>query len=251
MTRFTITWPILALMIGAGFFGMPPPARATFQLMLQSPAGTGTPLIVSDGGAGDAYPGPPGTPDGYVSYQGPYGSFTFNSTTGHSGAIGPTPTGVLDLSSFNMTSTTGGSITIVLAATGYASPPSPLLLVSHQVGGVLSGTGASVTFQTFVDPGDGSPISGPGPSAGTVSTAPLTFGPGAFSGSNYTFFTPSGPTYSQWIVATVTFGQGGGSISFNSLNEVIAPAPPGLVLALCGAPLVGFACWRRARQKPS
>jgi hypothetical protein len=168
----------------------------------------------------------------------------------------------LDLNTLNVSSSMGGDLTIVLVGTGYTTS---LDSVQTLFGGTLAGpAGSYVTYQTFANPDNASPLvpplsslTVPVPGGSTAGALSPQFGPGILNDSSTFDFSNGVGPYSIWIVATIHL-RGGGSISFDATvnttllgtgTGTLIPEPGSLVLALCGLPVLGAGVlWRQRRR---
>src|SRR5687767_6927901 len=121
--------------------GVAAQAHAIPQLRLESSAGSD--LLVMDDGAGDSNPDA-----GAVTFIGPILGWNMNVTSGFSWpVVGTELEPELDLSSFNASSSAGGTLNVWLTDTGFG-PASNAAHVLSAIGGTTQGT---VTFRTFYD----------------------------------------------------------------------------------------------------
>jgi hypothetical protein len=227
----------LALALAAA----PGMARADFELLLYDNLGNSA--LVHDNGAGDSNP-----LTGAITFSGSIGNFVVNVTTGTSKPlIGGPNNAQMDLNSINVTSTSGGTMTIVLADTSFTSPSGPATLTSS-VGGTLSTGANSMTFQSWMNNSNLSPL----PNTtfvlppGSISPGQLgPFSPVAFSGSSSTSVTTSG-NFSIFSEAVLTMAASSNT-SFDGEASVVSPAPAALLIALTGLPVLGLGWWRARR----
>jgi len=232
----------IAIGLGIGVVGMPSSANANMRLELAS-GGQGT-ILTDTLNTGVLT-------TGLVSM----GGFNVNVSTGTSSPPLAPPPGViaqLDLNSVNISSTGGGTLTIILENSGYSSPNEALAAVGL-IGGTI--TNGSVTATAYVnstnavpalgaDQGVGS-LSGPPPMPGSGLQA-LSFASsgGAFSGGGATAFASPG-TFSMYEEFVVTFGAGGGTFSADA-SEIVVPEPSSLAVAGLGAlGMIGYGLRRR------
>lgn len=185
-------------------------------------------IVCADGGACDI-----NTTLGAVTYSGGVGNFIINVTTGITYPVLGTATNAqIDLSSVNVSSSGGGTLTILVSETGYSGPT----LFTTAVGGVTTGT---LALESFLDAsntlfGTASPI-------GTLGT----FSGGAFAGTTSGGASATAP-FSLTMGTTITHWSGTNSTSFNaSLNANSVPEPASLLLL--GSGLLGLAFWGRKR----
>ena len=113
-------------------------ARADFELQLSD--GTTTTTIV-DNGTGDG-----NSTTGLITFSGSVGGFSVNLTAGASKPVIGLPNDAeMDLNDLTITAgSTGGTLTIALADTGFSSPTgsSPLETLSTAFGGTLPTSGS-------------------------------------------------------------------------------------------------------------
>jgi len=210
----------------AGLLGALPAAHAVPTLRLTTE--TGATITCADGAACDV-----NSLAGAVTFVGSVGDFSLNVTSGLSKPFLTNGQPLMDLNSLNAT-TTGGQhrLTIELSDTSFQ-----LGGRFGEFGGVLSsGAGASVEASAFYDTGDA--LWAQSTLMGRIGA----FGPGAFSGTFFNAFAPSGPYSLTQIITISTVG----ASTFSGDFEVNLPEPT--TLALLGLGLVGFAATRRRRQ---
>jgi hypothetical protein len=197
-----------------------PQAFATAQLKISDNAGNSV-FITDNGGAGTCVgilPADCVDKNGavnVVTFIGVIGTWTLNVSTGSShGASAGTD---MDLNSANSTSA-ASVLTIQFSDDGFPTPEAH----TFTVGGTLQGPG-SITFTNFAGTNrfdQTNPIG-----------SPLTFGPGAFSGSTGSGVIAGGALTE---VAVLTF-TGAGSTSFNG---ALTPVPEPASVALFGGVLL-------------
>jgi hypothetical protein len=213
---------ILCLSVAVMFGVLTQPAGATSSLSLSD--GTST-VTLSDSGIGS------------VSYNGSVGNFILNVTTGITYPILGTPGAPqLDLNSVNLSSSSGGTLTIMYSANNFTTLDAGISGLITHLGGTTTGT---VDLKLYTD------------AANTLfgkTTLLANLGPyssGAFSGSVQTNVQPTGP-YSLTLVATVAHN--GGGVNVTSFNGGVAPVPEPATSLLLGVGLVGAGLWRKFKQ---
>jgi hypothetical protein len=229
MIRFHKFGPLVALLLGAAFLGLPPPAHAAITLTIAEAGFQPVVVAYADNG------------NGVISYAGSVGDFNIQWTFGYSNAPG---TGNLaELAINNSSVSTQGftgdrTLTITLKDDSFYAPANTpgLSLVSQLATTQLPGN-SNVTFQSFLDNNPGYLL--------TLDTI------GGVTTSNSVSVTNTPYTLANVTTYTV-HGQGTGNqllVQSTGLTAVTTPAPPGVVLTLAGIPFVGFGCWLRRRQR--
>jgi hypothetical protein len=202
------------------------PAQAAFVLELTSGATT---VTVTDGGAGDINP-----TAGRISFFGSIGTFSINLTSGISKpVIGTTDVGELDLSSFQISGSAAGTLSVRLTDTDFAQEGVAFGLSA--IGGTTDGTVAASTYlgRTNAEFGTGELLTDFG-----VLTGP------SFSDSELVSIAPvvnaggSSP-YSLTILATITHTAAGQTTGFDtfiqtSITEADVPAPASMAVFAFG-----------------
>jgi hypothetical protein len=232
--------------------------RADFQIMIsEDGVSLASPGVLSDGGTGS------------ISYSGMAGDFSiaFTYTTNSPGADS---FGFFSTDSLRITnrSVAEHTLTIAVSSSGFNTPlGGPLTLVNSISGTVTRGTlegnytsyadrtgtlfGTSdlatatlsfvaTTVQGFVDP---DLAANQPPPTNTFSTSQDTT-----TGTSLIYGFGSDGTYSVTSIGNFDL-YAGSSVTVSELSGVHAPAPPGLVLALSGIPVLGLGSWFRARRK--
>lgn len=204
---------------GAAAFGQASDANAGFALRLDD--GVNPAITVSDNGVGDIVP-----LSGAITFAGSLGGWLINVTTGLSGPVLSAPFPHLDLNSVNVTSPSGGNLTIMLTDTDFTFSD-PVAAFVTSLGGTTNG---NLSFQVYVN-NDNTEFS----TAGTKVADFGPFGSGAFSASAGGFAPISGP-YSVTLVATFAHSRAGQVTSFD--GEFQIPEPE--ALAMFGIGLLGM-----------
>ncbi len=184
-------------------------------------------LTIADGGAGDA-----DTAAGVIPFIGAYGTFNFNVIVPVTKPLlGGPNLAEIDFGTFNMSSVLGGTLTITAADTDFIEPSAgsnPLTLTS-QIGGTLTAVaGSSVTFQSWANPSNASPLPGLPTTilAGSATPGPLgPFTTLAYSGMATTSFDRGAGSYSIFVQANITLN-GAGSLGFNGFTTVVGTNLP-------------------------
>jgi hypothetical protein len=211
----------IAIALGIGVLWRPSSANANMQLELAS---GGQSMTFADTGNTGV------VTTGDVSV----GAFTVNVATGFSTALSPGSVALLDLNSFNATSSAGGTMTITLE-NSYSGPIQGLGAFGTVGGTITNGT---VTASAFVDP----PNSVLQDLSATASSS--SGGQAAIvSGAGSTTFANTG-TFSLYETFVITLNAGG-SFSADASNMVV-PEPSSLAVAVIGAlGMIGFGLRRR------
>jgi hypothetical protein len=260
MLRFRQTLPFLGLLFGGALFvGLPPPARADFEVVLQDVNSQGN--VVAQ-----AYQTSSGSSLNFSTGVGAYnivGVFAFqNAQIG--GTAAQVETSALTVT---MGGTTTDTLRIMVSATGFNFPhPGQVILTSH-IGGSAT-TGSTITFQSFADnnnnlfgvtnayasavnPGissfnGGITVNG---SSGAVTTGLQTAPDGDFSKApDANLVYNSSIPFSLVNVTTFAGLTENESVSTNGSTTVHTPAPSGLALASCGLAVLGIGGYVRRRR---
>lgn len=195
--------------------GATPWAEAVLTLRLTD--GT-TALTIGDGSPSDLSSLP-----GVVQYSGALGNFYLNITTGFN--LGTQAYPYLDLFNVNLSSTGGGTLTIMLSETDFVG--SEPFLITSQIGGT---TGGTVTYESYFDTTN---------QLFALTSLIATLGPfaGAFGGSVLGWVGPES-AYSLTLVTSVTH-PGTSSVVATSFNAELKVAQPATLLLL-GSGLLGL-----------
>jgi LPXTG-motif cell wall-anchored protein len=233
MLRFLPTAILIGLLGGR--------AEAGLILKLSDTADLASVTIV-DNGIGDL-----SSDLGVVTFAGKVGEFNVNVSTGLSSpVIGSGLFPQMDLNSIDAkpTGSKADVLTIQLTYTGWGPTLTPTTL-TQEVGGTLSGSIASVKFNTFVDPTN----TAFGTGAGTIKGTALTFSGSPYSGTNNLQYGPLSGLYSVTEVGTISAHVGSGSVSY---DFALAPVPEPSSLTLAGfGILAGIGLVYRKRRRAS
>jgi hypothetical protein len=189
--------------------------------------------------------------DNIVTYFGTVGGFYINFTTGFSSSgLGLADSAILDLNSLNVsTSLSGGTLRLSLEATDYTATKETLTASAYLGGNLLSTAGSTVEANAWVNTANESSSTAgyfDDTNTNTIQFLGATFGPGAFSASDYETFTTSG-LFSLFSQVTIRF-TGPGLVSVDLASAAHTPEPGTLVLF--GSGLLAAARLAR-RRRPS
>ena len=213
-------------------FALAGEARAVLTLNLST---DGSSVTISDNGAGDLNP-----LLGAVTFSGPLGVFVVNVTTGVSyPLLGSPTTPEMSLSSLNLTSTSGGTLTVSLSQVNFATSGQVTFLANLGGAAVTDGPAASISYDTFLG-SNNQLFSTSTPLTGIDVTG------GAFSGSD-TATVNTTANYSLTQVATFNLPGASDLISVTAALQVPEPA----TLLLLGLALAGLGFYSRLRSRAS
>ena len=213
--------PVAAVaLVGALAFGMPAHAAPVLEIALQSANVNGGAITTVATSAA-----------GVVSFTGTYDGFTSSISAAAAPAL---PSGNLNTSSLQISSSSPGSISVYITAQGLTAPLGVNNFLSSFTSNTFQGSAVSVVETTYLSTANA--LFG-----GTqIGTATFTGGPVV---SEVTSASPNLPNpYSETAVYTVTIGSG-----FGSLNDTIniATVPEPMTLSLMAGGLLALGAVRK------
>lgn len=213
-------------------------AKAIFTLKLTT--GLGATKTVLDGGAGDL----DGVVNGVISTTGAVGVFSVNVTTSLSKPVLGSPyLAFMDLNSVNVNAGGADTLLIETSDTDFSILGSPTSLVHFTgAGGTLTApAGSSIVFSAAVD--GGNVLFAYDESILTVGP----FGPGAYSGTNTTTWSPTSFPFSMSQKAFIDM-KGAGTVSFDHEHKVLVPEGSSVAMMLMGLGPLGLILRRRMKK---
>jgi len=191
------------------------------------------------------------------------GGFTINGSATGNNTLGAGQTSAMDLSTTTITSSGAGTVVLVLTQNNLTSPLGPGNLTGFLSGHFVTGSGSAsmisygndtnglygfATAGALLTPGGTTPPVNNIPIANAnVATGVITMTP---AGNTSTVGFNATSPYSMTQIITINFNAGGGTVSLSSDGSTTFtnPAPAGFILALTGAPVLGFGAWMRRRK---
>jgi hypothetical protein len=236
------------------------PLRATMLavallLVATSPARASLVLVLSDNAGHTATATDSPANPGAVAWSGTLGNFKINMTSAFGNPVlGAPNVAELDLTDVSITSSTGGGGTLHITAyeTGYQLPSNaPVGGFLTSIGGTIStgGTISAVSYFDSSNTGNSATLPSFQAPGGAVKYDLGQFGGVPFSGYVGGSQALSGSPFALINQVTVSLGNSQ-SVSFDIDTTVSVPAPPGMLLALSGAPVLALGCWWKRRQSP-
>jgi hypothetical protein len=183
---------------------------------------------------------------GAITFIGAVGDWDMNVTSG----FGPpyeTTSPLLDVSTFDATSSTGaGALTILLSVTGLIGPTDPLgeILASDAIGGTNSVGSTNITTQTWLSSSDMAFCDST--SCGSLLNQ-ATYSGATFGGTNYASGSTGAGPYSLTVVVTVDSGGAADTTSFD--NSVSVPEPSSISLVLSSLAALALIAFRSRRLR--
>jgi hypothetical protein len=221
---------LVALLTGVGFLGPPTgTARADLQVTLhETGAPTSSDLVLSGGML---------LADGshQITFTGSFNDFLFDSLTIVTSSPGTGPRGaMLNDIEFALRNYASGSKTlnITVSSDGFTAPGSPgsgMFLTSTLASSYIS-PGGQVTFQSSLD---------------STSTSTLLVTPNMIPLQNGQLTTTTvairgGASYTLGNTMSITLDPSGAAQAVGTTTTSVVPAPPGVVLALTGLPVLAL-----------
>ncbi|MEW6378710.1 MAG: PEP-CTERM sorting domain-containing protein [bacterium] len=199
--------------------------------------GTNAPLTVADGDLNDS-----NSATGYVTYIGNYGTFVMNVTTGSSKpGIGSANVPMMDINSFETSSSSGGTIQVSVSDNGFGPMNAGLSGFHIEYSGTTPGT---VSGAVYWDDTDAlyDPLTGAG-TQHLISSLPAQTG--SFGVEDNPAGIPANSPFSLTMIATITHT----GAQFTSLDFSLVPTPePGTIL-LVGLGLLGLGIIGRKKME--
>ena len=241
MTR-TTRHCLLTVLVALSYLGVPSSTQASLQLRILNSSNSVI-FSSSTGGTSIAVSGP--FSDGPTNYSNFTVSVTSN-TPGGTGSPANNNLGRIRFSGLTIDADNAGKLTFQVTSDNFNIPtPTPgSFLKSRFSSGATYDGNVVISSQSYADAANGNTFS----TVGTTTTGPQILNGGNQNTTLTTPFSYSGQ-YSLLEIVTINFGAGGGSITFSSETDVIAPEPSTLALAFAGLPVIGLLGWRNRRQR--